>query len=92
MKIEIKDQVYDVNAKEMRVVFSGVVTLDEFVEQSGHRNNLIEKIESHVVSKLSHDIIAGPMGEAIMEKIDLDSIVKRIQLKVVAGLGSERSC
>jgi len=82
--VKIKDQVLDLDKKMIKGAIDFNIDLVQLTESSHYHGRaslqdmILKKMESSITSKYLE-----AMEDEIVKKIDLDTLVKRVQLKIV---------
>jgi magnesium-transporting ATPase (P-type) len=91
MKITKNEVTYNVDDKEVQAIVAFSVKMDELLNgnRSYGREDIIEIVKNSVAHKLVEKVIAENEAE-ILKQIDFDSIVRRIQLRVIDNFSPNR--
>lgn len=84
LNIKVRDEEYCFNKKEIKMVLDVSVNLKRSLEDDYSRvsESVEREIKRRIVEHVT-DKYLGDMEDAIIHGIDLDSIIKRCQLKTV---------
>lgn len=88
MKIKLEKSEIDTEAKSLAVLVSATITITEI--ESQRYGSINEKIEKAIAEEIS-DRFVELKSEEIINKIDIESIVKSVKFNVIAQLSSGRS-
>lgn len=90
LKIKISDEQYDFNKKELKMVLDCTVDFTSALETDLSRNKIdVEHYVTKKISEVAVDRYLDDHADEILKKIDLEAIVKRVQLAVVTRLGQQ---
>lgn len=84
INLRISNENYDLNTKEFKGNIDFIVDLSKITEQNYSRNK--EGLEDIVIRELTNRITERYLdkhADEILEKINIETIVKRIQLSVI---------
>lgn len=91
MIIEVKESKVDLTTREIELVLNASIKVEELSTERYGRDPVFEKIQGKVADALAEKILNSAMSSDIMAKVDIEFIVKRIQMHVISGLtGQER--
>ena len=80
MKLKVKEQTYDVDARELIVVMEASVNIDSLGQ--GSRHSFQESFEKIIANEMAQKVLNQYESE-ILRKVDIEAIIKRVQLIVV---------
>lgn len=90
MKIKIDTVAYDTAAKELHTVLSFVVSLEDLSKDKGYgRDSFSEQVVSRVSTTVAQKVIEQ-FEDELIKKVDMEAIVKKIQLLVVQSVTPTR--
>ena len=86
-KIKINNEIYDLSERTLQLDLSAVVCLkDTLINDNRHfSRDVIEIIKEQIVRDVSEKYVQD-FSDEIIKKVDLESIVKRVQLRIVERL------
>jgi hypothetical protein len=87
MNIQLEKAEIDTEAGTLKVLVSGLVSVKEL--ESDRYDKFSDLVKQRVASHLAEHIILNRMNE-ILEKVDIETITKRIQLEVIQNFGRPR--
>lgn len=89
--ITINSKSFDIDANELRANLDVIIRLDEVASEGMMygREGVIAGVSSVLVKRISDRLLNSDFQDEIIKKVDIETIAKRIQLRVVARLTGE---
>lgn len=91
MEIKLKDTIYDVDAKEIKTAIECVFKLEELTGNLRYGSDGVQHaVHETLVKAITMKVLDTDLVNEVVGRIDVEAIVKRVQLQVIQNIASAR--
>lgn len=91
MEIKIKDTSYNVDAKEIKTAIECTFKIEELTGNLRYGDHsVMQAIHEKIVNAATRKILDSSIVDEVVGKIDVETIIKRVQLQVIQNIASAR--